>query len=139
MIKNFEDIREISTTIVVSWLHNHPTIEFILTGSRAGLNATHELSDYDFYAKDTPETRTYLETCDFSLLTIAYQGDPQITCVYRHKHAPVDVQLTNDVRKKTLVQDVIKKHRLVAHQYKSFASSVWSAMYELLDRKEEAL
>lgn len=149
-------------------IYNLEASEFTFhqTGSQlfGGMN---ELSDYDFYAEDSSEIQAWLLAQGFELHFLAYNDDPQIVSVYRHVEG-IDVQLVEDIAKKTLVQDILKEYHvldfptmdyhLVAtnlsqeqlkiatlaewhykRQQKSQAKTIWQAMYAIADAIEKRM
>lgn len=95
---------------------NDNTHEYYLTGSRFFGTYT-PVSDWDFFTKDTPDTRSYLESCGFERLEHSrYSDDPTITVVYRYTPSIeslsvsvwIDVQLVENPDRKRKAQELIK-------------------------------
>jgi len=83
---------------------------FYLTGSRFFGNVT-EKSDWDFFVKDSPEVREFLESICFSY---EYQGNSGYkdafltTVMYSRIPRGIHVQLINEVELKVKVQNYLK-------------------------------
>ena len=122
---------------VVALLHASP-IEFHMSGSRFFGGHT-EGSDWDFFTKDTPETRGFLEFSGFEKLRRKYYGGNHIknnaNAVYRL--GKVDVQLIDDPELKLKAQDILQSSPAIIKNFlnnKVSAKELWDWVYTILER-----
>lgn len=131
---------------------------FNLTGSRY-LETSKRESDYDFFAQDSPEVRTFLNLMEFVELKPAnnhvctsgdgscskahdpYALDPSVSSVWRRDK--VDVQLVEDRELRVKMQKIIKDSKL-GYLYKDCRLSkkkvdsiVWRAAWQLIKAGKE--
>lgn len=120
---------------------------FYLTGSRF-FGCENFSSDWDFFTRDTPETRQFLESIGFVAAPSEKYEKPlqEVTAIYRFlkpEHAAfikkfprtlrrgdylIDIQLSTNVEKKNRIQHVLKQ--TLGNQAPS--NSMWEFAYRLL-------
>ena len=107
---------------------------FWLTGSRFFGGASFR-SDYDFFAQDSVEKRSFLTDLGFVVLNEGeYAEDSNNAIVYRAFVKPnkVDVQLVKSFSLKLKAQEAIKARDATLGLSKLQARRVWKLTYDLL-------
>ena len=123
--------------------------QFNLTGSRY-LECSQKGSDYDFFAQDSPEVRTFLNLMEFVELKPPvptkgadpmYALDPSVSSVWRRDK--VDVQLVIDPDLRSKMQKILKESKLgylfkdCRLPKKKVDSIVWRAAWQLIKAGKE--
>jgi len=102
-------VGNINAHILPRWtleLTNSP-YTFHLTGSRYFGGATH-LSDYDFFAQDSQEIKTFLARQGFYIETGShYVGNNPLNCACVYKRGEIHIQLVQNYELKKMIHEQI--------------------------------
>ena len=122
-----------NTLIDVTMKMEGSSFKFVLTGSRY-FKTVHSNSDWDYFAQDSEEVKTFLKDVGFKKDPEAkYYQDDLTVAVYQHSGANIHVQLVTDVELKEFVQSTTRiELNDISHRVsKVDMHHVWNALYKL--------